>query len=126
MEKKKDTKKKGLKLLGKILLSVTVPLIVLVFLTGLALEAVGSKNAAGCTEKELRTVVYAIEHEMELVTDGEFSVKDGELYKGTFNLSANTGFLDEFRTYTDVDITVFWGNERLATPVSAAERKRRR
>ena len=112
-----DKKKKGLNLLGKILLAVIIPLFLLVVAAWLALEAVGSKTAAACTEKELITAVYAIEHEVELLTEGEFSVKDGELYKGEFNLSDATGFLDEFKDYTDVDITVFWANERLATSV---------
>lgn len=112
-----DKKKKGLNLLGKILLSVTIPLILLVFAAWLALDAVGAKTAAGCTEKELITAVYAIGHEVELLTEGDFSVKDGKLYKGEFNLSDATGFLDEFKGYTDIDITVLWGNERLATSV---------
>jgi len=54
---------------------------------------------------------------MNLLADGEFQVNDGELYKGDYNLSADMGFFDEFRTYTDVDITIFWANERLATSV---------
>lgn len=112
-----EKKKKGLRLLGKILLSVMVPLMLLVFGAWLALEAVGSETAASCTERELRTAVYAIEHEMNLLADGEFSAKDGILYKGDYDLSADTGFFEEFSTYTDVDVTIFWANERLATSV---------
>ena len=112
-----DKKKKGLNLLAKILLAVIVPLIVLVFVAWLAMDAIGSRTAGGCTEKELRTAVYAIEHEMDMLADGEFSAKDGILYKGNYDVSADTGFFDEFKTYTDVDITIFWGNERLATSV---------
>ena len=115
--KEMDKKKKGLNLLAKILMSVTIPLIVLVVIAWLAMDAVGSKTAGGCTEKELKTAVYAIEHELNLLTDGEFTAKDGILYKGNYDLSADTGFFDEFKTYTDVDITIFWGNERLATSV---------
>jgi len=47
MEEKSIKKRRGLKLLGKILMSVTLPMIVLVFLAGVALEAVGSKNSSG-------------------------------------------------------------------------------
>ena len=112
-----NKKKKGLKLLGKILVSVIIPLVLLLFMAWLALDAVGSKTAGGCTEKELRTAVYAIEYEMNLLSDGEFTAKDGILYKGDYDLSADTGFFDEFKTYTDVDITIFWANERLATSV---------
>ncbi len=117
MDKEMEKKKKGLKLLSKILMAVTIPLILLVLIAGLALEAVGSKTAAGCTERELKTAAYAIGHEMNLLAEGEFSVKDDSIYKGDYDLSADTGFFDEFKTYTGVDITVFWGNERMATSV---------
>ena len=110
-------KKKGLKLLSKMLLAVTIPLIALVVFAGLALEAVGSKTAAGCTETELQTAVYAIEHELNMLAAGEFSAADGNLYKGEYNLSEDTGFFDDFKNNTKVDITIFWGNERLATSV---------
>ena len=40
-------KKKGLKLLSKMLMAVTIPLVALVVLAGVSLEAVGSKVAGG-------------------------------------------------------------------------------
>lgn len=115
--KKMDKKKKGLKLLGKILMSVTIPLIVLVVIAGVAMDAVGAKTAGGCTERELRTAVYAVEHEVELLSEGDFSAKDGILYKGGYDISSDTTFFDDFKATTDIDITYFWGNERLATSV---------
>ena len=110
-------KKKGLNLLLKIVLVVTVPLIILVVMAGLALETVGSSTADRTMENELRTTVYAVEQAAALVSDGDFSVTDGELYKGDYNLSADTAFLDSFKANTGVDVTLFWGNERLATSV---------
>ena len=84
-------KKKGLKLLSKMLLAVTIPLIALVVFAGLALEAVGSKTAAGCTETELQTAVYAIEHELNMLAAGEFSAPMN-LSPG-FNTAKNTAAL---------------------------------
>ncbi len=110
-------KKKGLKLLTKMLMAVTIPLVALVIIAALALNAVGSTTAAGCTERELATAVYAVEHEMEMLAEGDFSVTDGILYKGEYDVSADTAFFDEFKESTTVDITIFWGNERLATSV---------
>lgn len=115
-----DRKKKGLKLLGKILLGVTIPLIVLVLLAGVAMEAVGDKTASACTERELQTAVYAVEKEMEILAEGDFFVKDGILYKGGYDLSADTAFFDGFKENTDVDITFLWANERLATSLTDA------
>ena len=110
-------KKKGLKLLSKMLMAVTIPLVALVVLAGVSLEAVGSKVAGGCTERELKTAVYAIEHEMEMLAEGDFNAADGVLYKGEYDISADTAFFDDFKEHTTVDITIFWGNERLATSV---------
>lgn len=112
-----DKKQKGLKLLGKILVAVMVPLVILVIIALLFLETVGSKTASGCTERELKTAVYAIGHELNLLSDGEFTVQDGCLYKGEYNLTEDTGFFDEFKTYTDVDVTILWSKERMATSV---------
>lgn len=110
-------KKKGLKLLTKMLMAVTIPLVALVIIAALALNAVGSTTAAGCTERELATAVYAVKHQMEMLAEGDFSVTDGILYKGEYDVSADTAFFDEFKESTTVDITIFWGNERLATSV---------
>ena len=110
-------KKKGLKLISKMLMVITIPLIALVIIAALALNAVGSTTAAGCTQRELATAVYAVEHEMEMLAEGDFSTADGILYKGEYDVSADTAFFDEFKESTTVDITIFWGNERLATSV---------
>lgn len=110
-------RKKGLKLLSKMLLVITVPLIAIVIIAAVALNVVGSTTAAGCTERELATAVYAVEHEMEMLAEGDFTALDGILYKGEYDVSADTAFFDEFKKRTTVDITIFWGNERLATSV---------
>lgn len=113
-----DNTKKGLRLLSKILMVMTLPLIILVLIAGLAMNSVGSKTASGCTKKELQTAVYTIENQMDILSDGDFQAKNGMLYKGDYNLSEDTGFFDKFKTSTDVDITIFWSNERLATSVT--------
>lgn len=110
-------KKKGLKLLSKMLLAVVLPLIAIVIISAAALNVVGSTTAAGCTERELETAVYAIEHELDLLAEGDFTAVDGILYKGEYDISSDTTFFDEFKESTDVDITYFWGKERLATSV---------
>lgn len=116
-----NEKKKGLGLLGKILLAVMIPLIMLVLIAVWAMNAVGTRTAGGCTERELKTAVYAVENEMDILAKGEFVQKDGVLYKGDYNLSEDTGFFDEFKTNTNVDITIFWANTRLATSVTDKE-----
>ncbi len=110
-------KKKGLKLLSKMLMVITIPLIAIVIIAAIALNIVGSTTAAGCTERELATAVYAVEHQLDMLAEGDFTATDGILYKGEYDVSADTAFFDEFKKRTTVDITIFWGNERLATSV---------
>ncbi len=117
-------KKKGLNLIAKILGAVTIPLIILVILTGLALRAVGTNVAEGLTERELRTAVFALEDKLKLQDDGEFIVEGTSLLKGDYDLTADTAFFDEFLEHTEVDITVFWGNTRYATSITDAAGKR--
>ena len=52
-----------------------------------------------------------------MLAEGDFTAVDGILYKGEYDVSADTAFFDEFKDRTTVDITIFWGNERLATSV---------
>lgn len=76
-------KKKGLNLLLKIVLVVTVPLIILVVMAGLALETVGSSTADRTMENELRTTVYAVEQAAALVSDGDFRLQTENYIKVT-------------------------------------------
>ncbi len=113
----KNKKKKGLKLLGKMLCAVTIPLILLMAVAGLSLEAVGSQLASGTTQQELHTAVYAMQHEVNFLAGGDYTVLDNELYKGRTNLTQKTDMMDEFKENTTIDITLFWGKERLSTSV---------
>ena len=117
-------KKKGLNLLAKILGAVTIPLVLLVIVTGLSLKAVGTDVAEGLTQRELQTAVYALKDKMELLDSGEFSLEGSNLLKGTYDLTADTAFFDSFLANTEVDITVFWGNTRYATSITDASGSR--
>ena len=117
-------KKKGLNLLAKILGAVTIPLVLLVIVTGLSLKAVGTDVAEGLTQRELQTAVYALKDKMEVLDSGEFGVEGSNLLKGAYDLSADTAFFDSFLANTEVDITVFWGNTRYATSITDASGSR--
>lgn len=110
-------KKKGLNLLMKIFLSVFVPLLVLIIFAYLAIESVGDTTAERLTNTELKNLVYAIERDMETLNDDAFSFDGQNLYKGDYNLTQTTDFLDSFKEHTEVDVTLFWGNMRAATTI---------
>lgn len=110
-----EQRKKGLKLLAKMLIVVIIPLALLVVLVINAFNTLGRKMAEEMTERELMTAIYAVESDLDIVSDGAYRLEGDTLYKGNSNLTANTTLFDEFEKNTDVDITVFWGNTRRAT-----------
>ncbi len=110
-------KRKGIKLLAKVLMVVMIPLILLVIFSVLAIESVGTTTAGKLTEKELKTAIYAVENDMELLAEGEYSCDGTSIFKGAINLTENQEFLDGFRQHTGIDVTVFWGKTRYATSI---------
>ena len=110
-------KKKGLNLLMKIFLSVLIPLLGVILFAYLAIESVGDTTAERLTNTELKNLVYAIERDMETLNDEPFTFDGTNLYKGDYNMTQTTDFLDSFKSHTEVDVTLFWGNMRAATTI---------
>ena len=115
-----EKKKKGLGLLAKILGVVVIPIILLVVFSILAIRAVGNDTARKLVRHELNAVVYSVETSLELLSSGNFAYVNGELYKGDFNISANEDFMDTIRENTDIDVTLFWSDIRVATTIRDA------
>lgn len=68
-----ETKRKGLKLLGKIVLTVTVMFAILYAFVWLAIEAVGNDTAMKMAENEFDVSVYAIQNKMYLNKGGDMA-----------------------------------------------------
>lgn len=109
--------KKGLNLMGKILLVTMIPLLFLTIMAGTSIRSVGKTTGARMAEHELHATTYAMEQTLEVLAEGDFSSDGNSIYKGDVNLSENEAFLDQFREATDVDVTIFWGDTRMATSI---------
>ncbi|NLL78569.1 MAG: hypothetical protein GX234_01950 [Clostridiales bacterium] len=48
---------------------------------------------------------------------GDYEYRDGELYKGERNLSQSTEILDEIKKNTNLEVTIFWQDTRMATTI---------
>ncbi len=68
-----------------------------------ALEGLGATTAA---MTELMTVI-----------DGEWREEDGIVYKGDTQISGNYEFVDDMKKQTGNEITIFWGDTRIATSI---------
>lgn len=117
-------KKKGLNLMMKILVVAVIPLILLVFMAGLAIRSVGISVSEKCVEHELAASIYALEQTMSLLADGDWNYDGTNLYKGDYNLSGSQEFLDSFKENTGIDVTIFWGTTRKATSIFDKEGNR--
>ena len=110
-------KKKGLNLMMKILVASVIPLIILVFMAGLAIRSVGITVSEKCVQHELNASIYALEQTLSMLSDGDWSYDGDALYKGEYNISDSQGFMDAFKENTDVDVTICWGTTRMATSI---------
>jgi len=68
------------------------------------------------TENGLKATAYAIAGSLD-VTDGDYKVSKGSLYKGEVNLSEEREFIDNISRNSGVDIILFYGNECYASTV---------
>ena len=110
-------KKKGLNLIGRILMVSVIPIVILVFFAGLAIRAVGRDVSLMMAKHELTATTYAMDQTLGILSTGDYTCDGANLYKGETNITANQNALDQFKQGTDVDVTLFWGDTRMATSI---------
>ena len=109
--------KKGANLMLKMQAMVMIPMIVLVIFAALALQAVGKDTAERIVERELNATEYAMQLNLDKVSEGDFQYDNGALYKGDVRLADEKEFLVAFKNETGVDVALFWGTELVVTSI---------
>lgn len=109
MEERKMNKK-GLGLMFELLSIVLIPVIFVGAFCLLSLRNVGNRTATRVMTHELKAMEYSVEASLKLRDSGDYLLKDGELYKGDFNISGNTQIFDELTRETNVDISIYYGD----------------
>lgn len=117
-------KRKGLRLMQRLLLVVAVPLILM-----LAMAVAGISSSCGSVTEtmvrhELQAAQYAFEVSVSNIAAGSYMYTNGKFYKGKRNISDNTQFFDNFSHEVDLQVTVFYGNVRVATSLVDEEGNR--
>jgi len=114
-------KKKGLQLVGKLMLVVAIPLVLIVFLG--CLIGVSEINNVGeaLIKDELQTASYAFRTQMDILSKEDFVYQDGVLYKGDVNITENEKFLESFHEETGVEVTIILEDNRCATTMVDAQ-----
>ncbi len=108
-------KRKGLRLMQRLVLVVAVPLILM-----FAVAVAGISSSCGSITEtmvrhELQAAQYAFEVSVNNIAAGSYMYNNGKFYKGKRNISDNTQFFDNFSQEVDLQVTVFFGNVRVAT-----------
>ena len=107
--------RRGLKLTLRLVLVTAVPLILMF---GFAIVGLGSSCSSiidSMVQHELSTAQYAFETAIGNIAQGTYMYTNGKFYKGKRNISDNTKFFDDFSHEVDLQVTVFYGNTRVAT-----------
>lgn len=108
-------KRKGLKLTPRLVLVAALPLILMFAFAVAGISSSCGSIIESMVQHELMTAQYAFETSVSNIAQGTYMYTNGKFYKGKRNISDNTQFFDNFSHEVDLQVTVFYGNIRVAT-----------
>lgn len=108
-------KRKGLKLTPRLVLVAALPLILMFAMAVAGISSSCGSIIESMVQHELMTAQYAFETSVANIAQGTYMYTNGKFYKGKRNISDNTQFFDNFSQEVDLQVTVFYGNIRVAT-----------
>lgn len=106
---------------------VLVTALPLILMFGFAIVGLGSSCSSiieSMVQHELSTAQYAFETAIGNIAQGSYMYTNNKFYKGKRNISDNTKFFDDFSHEVDLQVTVFYGNTRVATSLVDEEGNR--
>lgn len=121
---RREGMKKGIKITGKIILMVLFPLF---FISVVGILIGGNnqeKTAYRLIEEKLEAVAYDVDALYDTYCEGDYAYEDGMLKKGDKLLSEDYGLVDRIKKGSNLEVTLFWGNERALTTVTDAKGNR--
>ena len=122
---KTSNKNKGISLLTELLLIALVPMLVL----AIVLSVYASHSIKTGMQEEfiegLHTTAVAVHAGFDSINPGEDYVlnENGDLMKGDHDLTADETLLDSYVAGTDMEITLFYGDTRVATTLIGKDGK---
>lgn len=122
MEEKKKTS--GMKLMGKLLIIIAIPMFLLFIVAIIAIRTVCMNITETMVRHEMNAAQYAFETAVGNIANGTYMYTNGKFYKGKKCLSDNTAFFDNFSEKVDLQVTVVYDNVRVATSLTDADGNR--
>lgn len=123
-KKRKGKKNGSSRLRIKIMLVALFPMILMAVIIGIT----AARNMREGMQQEmmyaLETEAHSLEQLYNAVNDDAYSVSGDKLMKGSFNVTDETDFLDSLVEGTDMQVTLFYGDTRMATTLKDQSGKR--
>lgn len=123
-KKRKGKKNGSSRLRIKIMLVALFPMILMAVIVGIT----AARNMREGMQQEmmyaLETEAQSLEQLYNAVNDDAYSVSGDKLMKGSFNVTDETDFLDSLVEGTEMQVTLFYGDTRMATTLKDQSGKR--
>ncbi len=107
--------RKGIKLMLRLLLVIAIPMILLFAIAVFSVKTVSENITEAMVRHELNAAQYAFKTSVGNIASGTYMYTNGKFYKGKRNISDNLEFFDNFKNEVDLEVTVFFGDIRVAT-----------
>lgn len=105
----------NLKLQYKVILMAVVPVLIMCIVAMIISNTVVKNKLLDDTKQELRATAKAVLAAYDQNTGDYFENSAGDVWKGSYNVSLSTPFIDDINNKTGVAITFFYGDKRLVT-----------
>ena len=81
--------KKGMKLIGKILIVVIIPMLIIVGISVAAIEYVGKIAAGTLAKQQLEATVFSLDNSLNAIDSSSYTVSGNKLMKGKYDITHN-------------------------------------
>lgn len=106
---------KNLKLQYKVILMAVIPVLIMCIVSILISNTVVKNKFLDDTKQELRATAKAVLAAYNQNTGDYFENSAGDIWKGAYNVSLSTPFIQDIYEKTGVEVTFFYGDKRLVT-----------
>ena len=110
--------KKGMKLIGKILIVVIIPMLIIVGISVAAIEYVGKIAAGTLAKQQLEATVFSLDNSLNAIDSSSYTVSGNKLMKGKYDITQNKDFIENYSKETNLDIAFFWADRPLISATS--------
>lgn len=106
-----------MKMQSKMMAIALFPLLCLGVITILIGNVRISEVVTGSIENGLKAAAVSVSDTLSYAGEGQYQIKEDQLYRGDFNISEAFEIADEIKKASDTDITIFYGDTRYMTSV---------